>query len=82
LTVGLATEAAAQGVRVNAVAPGFIDTTIYARAGEPDRALRLGSTVPLARPGTPAEVAAAVAWLVSPEASSVTGEILHVTGGA
>ena len=81
LTVGLAKETAARGVRVNAVSPGFIDTTIHARAGEPGRAFRLGATVPLARPGTADEVAAAVAWLVSDESRYVTGEVLHVSGG-
>lgn len=81
LTVGLAKETAARGVRVNAVAPGFIDTTIHARAGEPGRAFRLGATTPMGRPGTPAEVAAAVAWLASDESRYVTGEVLTVAGG-
>jgi NAD(P)-dependent dehydrogenase (short-subunit alcohol dehydrogenase family) len=81
-TVGLARETGHLGVRVNAVSPGFIDTTIHARAGEPGRAFRLGATVPLGRPGAAQEVAAAVAWLVSAEASYVTGEVLHVAGGA
>jgi NAD(P)-dependent dehydrogenase (short-subunit alcohol dehydrogenase family) len=81
LTVGLARECADRGVRVNAVSPGFIDTTIHARAGEPGRASRLGGGVPLGRPGTAEEVAAAVAWLVSAEASYVTGEVVHVSGG-
>jgi NAD(P)-dependent dehydrogenase (short-subunit alcohol dehydrogenase family) len=81
-TIGLAKETAARRVRVNAVSPGFIDTTIHARAGEPGRAFRLGATVPLGRPGTVDEVAAAVSWLLSEEASYVTGEVLHVAGGA
>ena len=80
-TVGLAKETAGQQVRVNAVSPGFIDTTIHARAGEPGRAHRLGATVPLGRAGTAEEVAAAVCWLVSDEAAYVTGEVLRVTGG-
>jgi NAD(P)-dependent dehydrogenase (short-subunit alcohol dehydrogenase family) len=81
LTVGLAKETARLGVRVNAVAPGFVDTTIHARAGEPGRAHRLGATAPLGRPGTPDEVASAVVWLLSEEAGYVTGEVLHVSGG-
>ena len=81
-TVGLARETAVDGVRVNAVSPGFIDTTIHARAGEPGRAFRLGAAVPLGRPGTADEVAAAVCWLASAEAAYVTGEVLHVAGGS
>lgn len=82
LTIGVAKEVAARGVRVNAVAPGFIDTTIHARAGEAGRAFRLGAATPMRRPGTVDEVAAAVAWLVTDEASYVTGEVVNVTGGA
>lgn len=82
LTVGLAKETGARGVRVNAVSPGFVDTTIHARAGEPGRAFRLGAGVPLGRPGTVDEVAAAVSWLMSDDAGYVTGEVLHVSGGA
>ncbi len=82
LTVGLAKESAARGVRVNAVSPGYVDTTIHARAGEPGRAARLGGAVPLGRPGTADEVAGAVSWLLSDEAAYVTGEVLHVSGGA
>ncbi len=81
-TVGVAKEVAASGIRVNAVAPGFVDTTIHARAGEPGRAFRLGATTPMGRPGTADEVAAAVAWLISDDARYVTGETIRVTGGA
>jgi NAD(P)-dependent dehydrogenase (short-subunit alcohol dehydrogenase family) len=80
-TVGVAKEVAASGIRVNAVAPGFVDTTIHARAGEPGRAHRLGATTPMGRPGTADEIAAAVAWLISDEAGYVTGETIRVTGG-
>lgn len=81
LTRGLAKETGALGVRVNAVAPGFVDTTIHARAGEPGRAFRLGATTPLGRPASVEEIAAAVAWLASEESRYVTGEVLAVTGG-
>lgn len=81
LTVGLARELAGTGVRVNAVSPGITDTTIHARAGEPGRAQRLAARIPLGRPAESAEVAAAVSWLLSPDASYVTGAVLPVTGG-
>lgn len=80
-TVGVAKEVAASGIRVNAVAPGFVDTTIHARAGEPGRAHRLGATTPMGRPGTADEIAAAVAWLISDDARYVAGETIRVTGG-
>jgi len=81
LTVGLAQEVAADGVRVVGVAPGIIDTTIHADAGEPGRVDRVGPLVPLGRAGTVDEVANAVAWLLSGEASYVTGTTLRVAGG-
>lgn len=80
-TVGLAREVAAEGIRVNAVAPGLIDTDLHARAGDPGRLERLKSTVPQQRAGTPDEVAHAVLWLLSAEAAYVTGAILAVAGG-
>lgn len=81
MTIGLAREVAAEGIRVNAVRPGFIDTDIHAATGEPDRLVRLAPTIPMQRAGTPEEVADAVAWLCSDAASYVTGAILDVTGG-
>ena len=80
-TVGLAKEVASQGIRVNGVRPGLIDTEIHASGGLPTRAFDLASTVPLQRPGSANEVAAAICWLLSPEASYVTGTVLDVTGG-
>lgn len=81
LTRGLARELAPAAIRVNAVSPGTIDTSIHARAGEPGRAWRVAQRVPLGRPGQPEEIAAAVAWLLSDEASYATGSVLEVTGG-
>ena len=81
LTLGLAKEVAEEQIRVNAVRPGFIYTEIHAQGGEPNRVDRVKSQVPMQRGGQPEEVANAVLWLLSDEASYVTGAILDVTGG-
>lgn len=80
-TLGLAREVAAEGVRVNGVRPGIIDTDIHASGGQPDRAAQMAPSVPLQRAGTSEEVAAAVVWLLSDEASYATGTTIDVTGG-
>ena len=80
-TVGLAREVAAEGVRVNAVRPGIIDTDIHASGGQPDRAFASAALIPMQRPGTAEEVAAAIVWLMSDEARYTTGAILDVSGG-
>jgi len=81
MTIGLAKELAEDGIRVNCVRPGFINTDIHAGAGEPDRIERLRSSIPMQRGGEPEEVARAIVWLLSEEASYSTGAILDVTGG-
>ena len=81
MTVGLAREVAGEGVRVNAVRPGFIHTEIHAQGGEPGRLERLAPTVPMGRGGQPEEVARAVLWLLSDDASYITGTLLDVAGG-
>jgi NAD(P)-dependent dehydrogenase (short-subunit alcohol dehydrogenase family) len=81
LTIGLAREVATEGIRVNAVAPGLIDTGLHAANGAPDRLQRLAATIPMQRPGTALEVAEAVLWLLSAAASYTTGAILEVGGG-
>ena len=81
LTIGLAREVAAEGIRVNAVRAGFIDTDIHASGGEPNRVERIKHLVPLQRGGAPSEVAAAILWLLSEEASYTTGAFIDVTGG-
>ena len=81
LCIGLAKELAGEGVRVNAVRPGVIETEIHTTSGDPGRAERLAPTIPMGRPGSADEVAAAIVWLLSDEASYTTGAILDVTGG-
>jgi glucose 1-dehydrogenase len=81
LTVGLAKELAAEGIRVNGVAPGFIDTDIHLISGDPDRAEDVVSRIPMGRLGTPDEIAEAIAWLLSPASSYATGTTIRVTGG-
>ena len=80
-TLGLSKEVAAEGIRVNAVRPGIIDTEIHASGGEPDRAQLLGAQVPMQRPGSADEVAQAIVWLLGPHASYTTGTLLDVSGG-
>lgn len=80
-TIGLAREVAAEGIRVNAVAPGLIATEIHAANGAPDRLERLSPTIPLLRAGLPTEVAEGVLWLLSDAASYTTGTILEIGGG-
>ncbi len=80
-TVGLAKEVAAEGIRVNAVRPGIIDTDIHASGGLPDRAREMAPQVPMQRPGSAEEVARSILWLMSPESSYTTGNVLDVTGG-
>ncbi len=80
-TIGLAREVATEGIRVNAVAPGLVDTGLHAANGEPGRLRRLMGTIPMGRPGTPHEVAEGVLWLLSSSASYTTGAILEIGGG-
>jgi len=81
LVVGLAKELAADGVRVNAVAPGLVRTGIHAGAGDPGRLDRVTGRVPMGRAGEPDEIAPAIAWLLGPEAGYCTGAVLRVAGG-
>ncbi len=80
-TVGLAKEVGGEGIRVNTVTPGIIDTEIHAASGMADRLPRLAATIPIPRIGDAAEVAEGVIWLLSPAASYVTGASLHISGG-
>lgn len=80
-TIGLAREVATEGVRVNAVRPGIIETEIHASGGLPDRARDMAPSIPMKRAGTPEEVAEAVLYLLGPSASYITGAILDVSGG-
>ena len=79
--MGLAKELGPEGVRVNAIRPGLVDTEIHASGGEPDEARILGPTAPLGRPGSAEEIVAAAIWLISDAASCVTGALLDVSGG-
>ncbi|AZM63479.1 MULTISPECIES: SDR family NAD(P)-dependent oxidoreductase [unclassified Streptomyces] len=81
LTVGLSKELGPDGIRVNGVAPGLIDTEMHAAMGAPDRAREMAGSIPLRRAGRAEEIAAAVAWLMSPDASYTTGAVLRVAGG-
>lgn len=81
MTLGLAHEVAAQGIRVNAIRPGLIDTDIHASGGQPDRLARLSASVPLGRGGTAQECAEAIYWLMSERSSYSTGAIIDVSGG-
>lgn len=81
MTVGLASEVAGCGIRVNAVRPGLIDTDVHIDAGLPDRVARFGASMPIGRAGQPGEVAEAIVWLLSEKASYVTGAFIDVTGG-
>jgi NAD(P)-dependent dehydrogenase (short-subunit alcohol dehydrogenase family) len=80
-TIGLAKEVAEEGIRVNAVRPGVVYTDIHASGGEPNRVERVKESVPMKRGGVPDEIARAILWLLSDEASYVTGTLLDVTGG-
>ncbi|WP_370617091.1 SDR family NAD(P)-dependent oxidoreductase [Mumia sp. Pv 4-285] len=81
LTLGLAKEVAGRGIRVVGVAPGTIETRIHADAGDPGRPARVAARIPLGRAGVPDDIAPAVAWLLSDEASYVTGSTLRIAGG-
>jgi NAD(P)-dependent dehydrogenase (short-subunit alcohol dehydrogenase family) len=80
LTVGLAKEVADDGIRVNAVAPGIVNTDIHAAAGDPDRAERAVSRIPMGRPGEPEEIASAIVWLLSPQSAYASGAVVRVAG--
>ena len=80
-TLGLAKEVATEGIRVNAVRPGIIETDIHASGGEPDRARQMSAAVPMKRTGSALEVAQAIVWLMGDEASYTTGSVVDVTGG-
>ncbi|OLU19112.1 NAD(P)-dependent oxidoreductase [Pseudomonas sp. PA1(2017)] len=81
MTIGLAKELAGDGIRVNAVRPGVIDTEIHASGGEPQRVARVAASIPLGRGGQAEEVAEAILWLASEQASYTTGSLLDVSGG-
>lgn len=81
MTLGLARELAPEGIRVNAIRPGLIDTEIHASGGQPDRAARLGATTPMGRAGTADEVAEAAIWLIENESDYLTASLIDVAGG-
>jgi NAD(P)-dependent dehydrogenase (short-subunit alcohol dehydrogenase family) len=81
LTIGLSKEVAGEGIRVNAVAPGLIDTDIHASGGQPDRVAHMRAAIPMGRPGAAEEVADAILYLLSEQASYVTGTIVRISGG-
>ncbi|MCF7202889.1 SDR family oxidoreductase [Pseudomonas oligotrophica] len=81
LTIGLAKEVAAEGIRVNAVRPGVVHTEIHASGGEPDRVRRVSASVPMGRGGQPEEIAEAVLWLAGDQASYASGALLDISGG-
>lgn len=81
LTIGLAKELGPEGIRVNAVRPGLIDTEIHASGGRPGRAHEIGGQTPLGRAGSADEVASAIMWLLGPESTCMTGAILDIAGG-
>jgi NAD(P)-dependent dehydrogenase (short-subunit alcohol dehydrogenase family) len=81
LAIGLAKELGPEGVRVNSIRPGLIETEIHATSGDPDRARKLGAAAPLGRAGKPEEIAEAIVWLLSDASSYVTGSVLDVAGG-
>jgi len=80
-TIGLAKEVGPEGIRVNAVRPGIIRTEIHLTSGDPGRVERIGATAPLQRPGEAEEIASAIVWLASEEASYITGALLDISGG-
>lgn len=80
-TIGLSREVAAEGIRVNAIRPGIIETDIHASGGQPDRPKEMASSIPMKRAGEAEEVADAIVYLLSPSASYITGAILNVSGG-
>jgi NAD(P)-dependent dehydrogenase (short-subunit alcohol dehydrogenase family) len=81
LTIGLARELADEGIRVNVVRPGIVDTEIHASGGQPERAQAMAGAIPMGRPGAAHEIAAAIMWLASPDCSYTTGAVLDVSGG-
>ena len=81
VTLGLAREVAAEGIRVNAVSPGIVATALHAKAGAPDRLERMAPGIPMKRPGTPNEIARTILWLLSDAPAYITGSILEIGGG-